>query len=179
MPNNTPSHVVVIGAGWAGWGAAKSLCEADVRVTLIDGINDPTGSTPLTTPSGKPFEAGTRGFWKDYPNINALTEDLNLGDIFTAFTTSAFWSPDGLEATAPVFGDAPAWPSPLGQMVATFTNFKRLPLQDRLSISGLLYTILDLNRSEDIFNEYDKLSAQDLSDFYQQRQKLSIFIIPI
>ena len=162
MPSDTPSHVVVIGAGWAGWGAAKSLCQAGVRVTLIDGINDPTGSTPLTTPSGKPFEAGTRGFWKDYPNINALTEELNLGEIFTEFTTSAFWSPDGLEATAPVFGDAPAWPSPLGQMLATFTNFKRLPLQDRLSISGLLYTILDLNRSEAVFNEYDKLSAQDL-----------------
>jgi len=162
MPNNTPSHVVVIGAGWAGWGAAKSLCEAGVRVTLVDGISDPTGSTPLMTKSGKPFEAGTRGFWKDYPNINALTEDLNLGEIYTEFTTSAFWSPDGLEATAPVFGEAPAWPSPLGQMVATFTNFKRLPLHDRLSISGLLYTILDLNRSEDIFNEYDKLSAQDL-----------------
>ena len=162
MPNITPSHVVVIGAGWAGWGAAKSLCEAGVRVTLIDGITDPTGSTPLTTQSGKPFEAGTRGFWKDYPNINALTEELKLGDIFTAFTTSAFWSPNGLEATAPVFGDAPAWPSPFGQMLATFSNFKRLPLQDRLSISGLLYTILDLNRSEDIFNEYDKLSAQEL-----------------
>ena len=162
MPNITPSHVVVIGAGWAGWGAAKSLCEAGIRVTLIDGITDPTGSTPLTTQSGKPFEAGTRGFWKDYPNINALTEELKLGDIFTAFTTSAFWSPNGLEATAPVFGDAPAWPSPFGQMLATFSNFKRLPLQDRLSISGLLYTILDLNRSEDIFNEYDKLSAQEL-----------------
>lgn len=162
MASNTPSHVVVVGAGWAGWGAAKALCQAGVRVTLIDGVKDPTGSTPLTTPSGKPFEAGTRGFWKDYPNINALTEELQLGEIFTEFTTSAFWSPDGLEATAPVFGDAPAWPSPIGQMVSTFTNFKRLPLKDRLSISGLLYTILDLNRSEDIFNEYDKLSAQEL-----------------
>ena len=162
MPSDTPSHVVVIGAGWAGWGAAKSLCQAGVRVTMIDGIHDPTGGTPLTTPSGKPFEAGTRGFWKDYPNINALTDELKLNDLFTAFTTSAFWSPDGLEATAPVFGDAPAWPSPFGQMLATFTNFKRLPLGDRLSITGLLYTILDLNRSEETFNKYDNISAYDL-----------------
>ena len=162
MPSDTPSHVAVIGAGWAGWGAAKSLCEAGVRVTLIDAINDPTGSTPIITKSGKPFEAGTRGFWKDYPNINALTEELKLGTIFTDFTTSAFWSPDGLEATAPVFGKEAAWPSPLGQIAATFTNFKRLPLQDRLSIAGLLYTILDLNRNEKVFIEYDKLSAQDL-----------------
>lgn len=162
MPGGRPSHVVVIGAGWAGWGAAKVLCEAGIRVTLIDGMPDPTGSTPITTISGKPFEAGTRGFWKDYPNINALTDELGAGDIFTDFTTSAFWSPDGLEATAPVFGDAPQWPSPLGQMVATITNFTRLPIQDRLSIAGLLYAMLDLYRSDKIFQQYDDLDAQSL-----------------
>ncbi|QNI67097.1 FAD-dependent oxidoreductase [Synechococcus sp. BMK-MC-1] len=157
-----PSHVVVIGAGWAGWGAAKALCEAGVRVTLLDGMADPTGSTPLTTTSGKPFEAGTRGFWKDYPNINALTAELGLSNVFTEFTTSAFWSPDGLEATAPVFGDALAWPSPIGQVLATATNFKRLPVADRLSIAGLLYAMLDLNRSEAVFERYDNLDALTL-----------------
>ena len=162
MPDGRPSHVVVIGAGWAGWGAAKALCEAGIRVTLIDGMSDPTGTQPITTKSGKPFEAGTRGFWKDYPNINALTDELGAGDIFTDFTTSAFWSPDGLEATAPVFGEAPQWPSPLGQMVATITNFTRLPIQDRLSIAGLLYAMLDLYRSDKIFQQYDDLDAQSL-----------------
>ena len=39
--NADASHVVVVGAGWAGWGAAKALCEAGVRVTLIDGMSDP------------------------------------------------------------------------------------------------------------------------------------------
>jgi predicted flavoprotein YhiN len=57
MPGGRPSHVVVVGAGWAGWGAAKALCEAGIRVTLIDGMPDPTGSTPITTKSGKPFQA--------------------------------------------------------------------------------------------------------------------------
>ena len=161
-PGERPSHVVVIGGGWAGWGAAKSLCEAGVRVTLIDGMVDPTGSQPITTRSGKPFEAGTRGFWKDYPNINALTKELNIDHIFTDFTTSAFWSPDGLEASAPVFGGPPHWPSPLGQVIATVSNFKRLPIQDRLSVAGLLYTMLDLNRSEEVFQKYDNLSAQSL-----------------
>ena len=47
--NGDASHVVVIGAGWAGWGAAKALCEAGVRVTLIDGMSDPTGRTPMRT----------------------------------------------------------------------------------------------------------------------------------
>lgn len=162
MPGTRQSHVVVIGGGWAGWGAAKSLCEAGIGVTLIDGMADPTGSSPITTKSGKPFEAGTRGFWKDYPNINALTKELDVGNIFTDFTTSAFWSPDGLEATAPVFGASPQWPSPWGQVIATITNFKRLPIQDRPTIAGLLYAILDLNRSDEVFESYDSISAQTL-----------------
>ena len=174
------SHVVVVGAGWAGWGAAKALCEAGVRVTLIDGMNDPTGSQPIATASGKPFEAGTRGFWKDYPNINALTAELGLGSIFTEFTTSAFWSPEGLEATAPVFGDAAALPSPLGQAFATVNNFKRLPVQDRLSIAGLLYAILDLNRSDAVYRKYDAISALTL--FQQLRisdRMINDFLRPI
>ena len=180
MPSDTPSHVVVIGAGWAGWGAAKSLCQAGVRVTLIDGMNDPTGSTPLTTPSGKPFEAGTRGFWKDYPNINALTEELELGSVFTEFTTSAFWSPDGLEATAPVFGESPQLPSPLGQAFATINNFKRLPLTDRLSIAGLLVAMLDLNRNDAVYEQYDGIDALTL--FKQLRisdRMINEFLRPI
>ena len=174
------SHVVVVGAGWAGWGAAKALCEAGVRVTLIDGMPDPTGSQPTTTASGKPFEAGTRGFWKDYPNIDALTAELGLGSIFTDFTTSAFWSPEGLEAKAPVFGDAVALPSPLGQAFATVNNFKRLPVQDRLSIAGLLYAILDLNRSDAVYRKYDAISALTL--FQQLRisdRMIDDFLRPI
>ena len=157
-----PSRVVVVGAGWAGWGAAKALCEAGVDVTLLDGMDDPTGSTPCTTASGKPFEAGTRGFWKDYPNINALTAELGLSDVFTEFTTSAFWSPAGLEATAPVFGEGNQWPSPLGQAFATIHNFKRLPVADRLSIAGLLVAMLDLNRSDAVFRQYDSIDALTL-----------------
>ena len=156
------ASVVVIGGGWAGWGAAKALCEAGVAVTLLDGHPDPTGSTPLTTASGKPFEAGTRGFWKDYPNINALTAELNLGEVFTPFTTSAFWSPQGLEATAPVFGDSLQLPSPLGQVFATLSNFRRLPVADRLSIAGLLVAMVDLNRNPTVFARYDAISAQTL-----------------
>ena len=125
------------------------------------------GRTPDCTASGKPFEAGTRGFWKDYPNINALTAELGRRDVFTPFTTSAFWSPEGLEATAPVFGDGPQLPSPLGQAFATVNNFKRLPVADRLSIAGLLVAMLDLNRNPDTFARYDSLDA--LSLFRQLR----------
>jgi hypothetical protein len=96
-------HVAVIGGGWAGWGAAKALCEAGVRVTLLDAIPDPTGKTPYLTPTGKPFEPGHKGFWFDYPNINSLTAELGIkdDDIYSPFTNSSFYSPFGLEATAP------------------------------------------------------------------------------
>lgn len=116
------------------------------------------------TASGKPFEPGTRGFWKDYPNITSLVRELGVeeSDAFTEYTPSSFWSPDGLEATAPVFGDSVALPSPLGQIFATFDNFKRLPLTDRASMVGLLYAMLDLNRDEKTFEAYDRLTAHEL-----------------
>ena len=158
------SKVVVVGAGWGGLGAAKTLCEAGCQVTLVDAQNDPTGATPTVTASGKPFEPGTRGFWKDYPNITSLVRELGVeeSDAFTEYTPSSFWSPDGLEATAPVFGDSVALPSPLGQIFATFDNFKRLPLTDRASMVGLLYAMLDLNRDEKTFEAYDRLTAHEL-----------------
>lgn len=133
-------------------------------MTLVDVQDDPTGATPTLTKSGKPFEAGTRGFWKDYPNISDLCREMNIDekDAFTEFTPSSFWSPDGLEATAPVFGDSMALPSPLGQVFATFDNFKRLPLSDRVTMVGLLYAMLDLNRDEKTFEAYDRLTAHEL-----------------
>ena len=80
--------VIVIGAGWGGLAAAKCLCEAGCSVTLIDAIDDPTGATPMLTKTGKPFEPGTRGFWKDYPNIVSLTRELGIAEdeAFTEFT---------------------------------------------------------------------------------------------
>ena len=59
-------HIVVVGGGWGGWGAAKALVQAStpVRVTLLDALPDPTGATVPETPTGKPTEAGFRGFWR-------------------------------------------------------------------------------------------------------------------
>lgn len=141
---------------------------------MIDALPDPTGATPYLSSTGKPVEAGTRGFWKDYPNINALVAQLGLdeNDVFTPFTNSSFYSPDGLEATAPVFSEAtvdnilggipfvgqalksvvadasgsdefPMLPSPLGQVLATIPYFERLPIPDRASMVGLLLATID------------------------------------
>mmetsp|Transcript_21291 Transcript_21291/g.34131 ORF Transcript_21291/g.34131 Transcript_21291/m.34131 type:complete len:563 (+) Transcript_21291:108-1796(+) len=158
-------HVAVVGGGWGGLGAAKSLLENGCKVTLIDGI-DPTGKTPYLTPTGKPFEAGTRGFWKDYPNIEALVGELGLseGEVFTPFTNSSFYGPDGLEATAPVFSASrfPELPSPLGQVLATTQLFERLPILDRVSMLGLLLGMTDFVRDEKTFEGYDRMTAHEL-----------------
>lgn len=156
-------RVAVVGAGWGGLGAAKALCENGCEVFLIDGTDNPA-SEPKPTPSGKPYEPGTRGFWRDYPNINkSLTEiGVKEDEVFTNFTESAFYSPDGLEATAPVFGDAPELPSPLGQVFASFERFRRLPVADRVSISGLLMAMLEFDRDEKTLAKYDRMTAHEL-----------------
>ena len=169
-------HVAVVGSGWGGWGAAKTLLQNGCKVTLLDSLPDPTGSLPYNTPSGKPFEAGTRGFWQDYPNINRLIKELNLNedDIFTPCTNSSFYSPHGLEATAPVFGASsfPILPSPLGQILATFELFERLPLSDRASMFGLLYATIDFTRDEKSFEAYDKMTAYQLFQKYGLSKRL-------
>merc|ERR1712091_665660 len=45
---------------------------------------------------------------------------------------------------------------------ASFDRFKRLPLRDRASIAGLLAAMLDFNRSPEIFDLYDRMTAYEL-----------------
>ena len=162
---------VVVGGGWGGWGACQRLCEVyndTAKIILLDSLPDPTGATPYLSQTGKPVEAGTRGFWKDYPNINFLVEQtlkLDPDGVWTDFTNSSFYSPDGLEATAPVFSNARLQlPSPLGQVLATFPLFERLPLSDRASMAGLLLATVDCIGSDDegVKMGYDKMNAHDL-----------------
>ena len=77
--------------------------------------------TPYLSKTGKPVEAGTRGFWKDYPNIYNLCDQLGLDQeqVFTPYTNSSFYSPDGLEATAVAFSEAkfPEWKVPVREFL--------------------------------------------------------------
>jgi len=194
-------NYLVVGGGWGGWGAAKALCESsiDCDVTILDALPDPTGATPYLSKSGKPVEAGTRGFWKDYPNINALCAQLNINedDVFTPFTNSSFYSPDGLEATAPVFSEAklpfdlpfgllnqdqilPQLPSPFGQVLATFPLFERIPLADRASMVGLLLATIDcLGSSPEVQEKYDRMTAHELfRTFGLSKRMVDDFIRP-
>ena len=173
-PGTGLKHVVVVGAGFSGWGSVKSLLEAGgCRVTLLDASDDPTGDMGTWTPSGKPFDAGQKGFWKDYPNVYSLLEGeigVRMDDAFTPCTNSSFYSPFGLEATAPVFGDSQILPSPLGQVLASAQLFERLPIADRASVAGLLLAILDL--TPETMAQWDKLTAQDLFERFGLSKRL-------
>jgi len=48
-------------------------------------------------------EAGWKGFWRDYPNLVRLLEELELEETeaLTDWTTSSLFSPEGIEVTAP------------------------------------------------------------------------------
>ena len=130
--------------------------------------------------------------WDEIGHMNhrdkaSMSHDLYLhhpfpeSNVFTPYTNSSFYSPDGLEATAPVFSEGkipeinlpflsqlsgqtfPQLPSPLGQVLATFPLFERIPLQDRASMVGLLVATVDcLGNDVKVQEKYDRMSAQDL-----------------
>ena len=60
-----------------------------------------------------------------YHNIFALVRELGIENPFTDWTTSGFWSPQGLTTEAPVFSRRPQLPTMLGQFVHTLPLFRQ------------------------------------------------------
>lgn len=152
--------VVVVGAGWAGLGATHHLATQGYDVTLLEAGAHPGGLVAgWQTAQGRSVEAGIHGFWYPYSNIFSLIDRLGL-DPFTPFTRSSQYSPAGLEVQSPIFQNEPPLPSPLGTFI--YTQFKRLPLSDRLSALPLLYAILDFDNSHEAWQRYDSVTAREL-----------------
>lgn len=59
-----------------------------------------------------------------YPNIYDLVKELEIESPFTPFTTSGFWTPEGLSTSAPVFSQEDQLPALLGQFVYTNPLFR-------------------------------------------------------
>lgn len=161
--------VVVVGGGWAGFGAAKHLSEQSYDVTLLDAAPDPGGvAAGWKTPSGREMEAGIKGFWKHYPAIEALLADLGVADCLTPYEVSGFWQknaarePARLINEAPVFGSRPRLPTPLGQALWTAPYFRTLSLADRASVLGVMAALIDARSSPGRFAEYDEMTAKEL-----------------
>ncbi|MEM8808221.1 MAG: FAD-dependent oxidoreductase [Cyanobacteria bacterium P01_G01_bin.38] len=153
-------QVIVVGAGWAGLGATYHLAKQGYGVTLLEAGTYPGGLVAgWQTPGGRSVEAGIHGFWYPYRNIFALVDELGIQP-FTPFTRSSQYSPAGLEVESPLFQAMPYLPSPLGTFI--YTQFKRLPLVDRLSALPLLYAVVDFDNSDEAWKRYDGVTAREL-----------------
>lgn len=160
---DSSKHAVVVGGGWGGFGAAYALLQAGVKVTILDASETPGGlSAGWRTPGGRSVEAGIKGFWYQYSNINALVDELGIDTPFTEWTRSSFWAPDGLQVQSPIFQNQPRLPTPLGSFLYTSPYFTKLPIWDRLTALPLLAPLLEVDSSEEAYNHYDQLSALDL-----------------
>ena len=151
-------RIVVIGAGWAGLGAAHHLAKC-YDVTLLEAAPYPGGLVAGWNSGGRSVEGGIHGFWYPYQNIFSLVKELGI-DPFTPFTRSSQYSPAGLEVESPLFQNEPRLPTPLGTFL--YTRFKRLPLRDRLSALPLLYAVIDFDNSDQAWRRYDKVTAREL-----------------
>ena len=161
---SNPPKIVVVGAGWAGLGATYHLAQQGYHVTLLEASSYPGGLVAgWKTPGGRSIEAGIHGFWYPYSNIFSLVHQLGLNP-FTPWTRSAQYSPMGLEVESPIFQDLPTLPTPLGTVI--YTQFKRLPLSDRLSALPLLYSLIDFDNSDEAWQRYDCITARELFKQY-------------
>eukprot|EP00803_Ostreobium_quekettii_P007991 evm.model.scf_785.8 EVM.evm.TU.scf_785.8 scf_785:59941-64351(+) len=155
--------VVVVGGGWAGFGAARHLSQEGYDVTLLDAAPNPGGlSAGWQTEQGRTVEAGMKGFWYQYHNIFALARELDIDWPFTEFTRSGFWSPEGLSVEGPVFSQLPKLPTLLGQFVHTTRLFRRVPLADQLTMFNMLYPVVDYDSTQKVYEKYDKMTAREL-----------------
>ncbi|SRR5579883_499126 len=153
-------RVVVVGAGWAGLGASYHLAKQGYDVTLLEAGSYPGGLVAgWKTSAGRSVEAGIHGFWFPYRNIFSLINELGISP-FTTWTRSAQYSPLGLEVESPIFQNLPRLPTPLGTFL--YTQFKRLPLVDRLSALPLLYAVIDFDNSSEAWRRYDFVTAREL-----------------
>lgn len=153
-------RIIVVGAGWAGLGATYHLAKQGYDVTLLEAGSTPGGLVAgWKTAAGRSVEAGIHGFWYPYHNIFALIDELAIQP-FTPFTQSSQYSPAGLEVESPIFQNMPPLPTPLGTFL--YTQFKRLPLSDRLSALPLLYALIDFDNSDEAWKRYDAVTAREL-----------------
>lgn len=159
-------RVAIIGAGWAGLGAAYHLSKQEqLDVVLIDAAKSVGGLVASwKTDKGRDVEVGIHGMWRPYFNLfHLVNRELGLNP-FTDWTRSSQRSPKGKVVESPIFNDLPRLPTPLGTFF--YTKFLDLPLIDRLSALPLLEAVVQWDNSDDAWRKFDKMTAKELFKSY-------------
>jgi len=117
------ARAVVVGGGWAGFGAAWNLSKSGWQVTLVD-VSPAPGGLAGSADQGQ-IELGIKGLWYHYKNIRAILRELGLEEIYGDFAETGFYSPRGLEVASPIFSKQPIrLPAPLGPLAYTANRFQ-------------------------------------------------------
>ncbi|KAJ4963541.1 hypothetical protein NE237_023480 [Protea cynaroides] len=157
--------VVVVGSDWAALGAAHHLCKQGFSVTVLE-ADKICGSTNKSSTSGA---GGIHGFWYPYSNIFSLVDEIGIKP-FTNWTSSAQYSPEGLEVEYPIFLDLSQLPTPLGALI--YTQFLRLSLVDRLTSLPLMAAVIDFDNTDTAWRKYDLMTARELFKQFGCSQRL-------
>lgn len=157
--------MVVVGGGWAGFGAAYAALQAGYEAVVLEAGEGPGGLAGAgRSEAGRAVEPGIKGFWYQYANIESLVDALGLSpsSIFTPYTQSSFYNPKGLQVRSPILQAQPRLPTPLGSFLYTAPYFTSLPLADRLTALPLLGPLLEYSSDSAAYDAYDKMSALEL-----------------
>lgn len=159
-------NVAVIGAGWAGLGAAYHLAQQEnLQVTIIDAAPSVGGLVAgWKTNKGQDVEVGIHGMWRPYFNLfHLVKKELGLQP-FTDWTCSSQRSPKGKVVESPIFNDLPRLPAPMGTFF--YTKFLDLPLIHRLSALPLMDAVIQWDNSDAAWSKFDKMTAKELFKNY-------------
>jgi uncharacterized protein with NAD-binding domain and iron-sulfur cluster len=172
---------VVVGGGWAGFGAASNLSKAGWKVSVLDASPAPGGVAGGK--AGGEIELGIKGCWYHYKNIEKVLEEIGLPvhQAYGDFAETAFYSERGLEVVSPVFSKcSPRLPAPLGPLAYTSDRFTDLPIGDRLTALPLLQALLEFDLDEETYEAYDSISFEELCRKAKISQRLyDQFLKPI
>lgn len=164
-------HVVVVGAGWGGLGAAWRLsADSRTRVTIVDAGDRPGGlvADGFKTPGGRRAEAGIHGFWGCYHNIFALLDEVGLDrdDVLTGYAEQGQYSPRGLEAVWPVYRKDSSGQSrlklPTGVGQAFLTRFLNLSPLELATALTMVAAFSEFDDSPEAWERFDRISFRDL-----------------
>jgi len=139
-PPGAGEHVVVIGAGFAGLAAARTLADAGVRVTVLEARDRIGGRTWTDTSLGVPIDIGAS--WIHGTQDNPLTElaaAVNAATVATDFDDVVLYDRDGEVGADALDRVAAQWSTVSAQLAARTAD-----APDSASVADALSGLADL-----------------------------------